>query len=224
MIKKVLIDLDGTLLDFSKGEKNAFIETIKKFTGHEPNDAECNKFSIINEFYFNEYSSGKMDRRTFHFNRFKEIYEYLKLDADIMLSNEFYINSLKYQANIYDDVFDALNYLSKKYNLYVASNGMTSVQIKRLEIAGIIKYFKKIYVSEEIKYNKPDVNFFNYIFNDLNDFDNDNYVIIGDRLDSDILGGINAKIKTIYLNRLNINGEIKPDYEIKNFKEIDKIL
>lgn len=225
MIKNVLIDLDGTLLDFSKGEKNAFIDTIKHFTSYEPIDYECEKFSIINEYYFNQYRMGKMDRNEFHINRFKEIYDFLKLNANIEESDLYYVNSLKYQANLFDDVINALKYLSKKYDLFIASNGMTSVQIKRLETAGIAKYFKKVYVSEEIGFNKPDNEFFEYIFNDLNDHEKDNYIIIGDRLETDVLGGINVGIITIYLRRNEIlRDDIKPDYEIDSLNEINKIL
>ena len=42
--------------------------------------------------------------------------------------------------------------------------------------------------------------------------------------DSDILGGNIAGIKTIYLNRNNICGDIKPDYEINDFRKIKEIL
>lgn len=225
MIKNVLIDLDGTLLDFSKGEKNAFIDTIKHFTSYEPIDYECEKFSIINEYYFNQYRMGKMDRNEFHLRRFKEIYDFLKLNANIEESDLYYVNSLKYQANLFDDVINALKYLSKKYDLFIASNGMTSVQIKRLETAGISKYFKKVYVSEEIGFNKPDNEFFEYIFNGLNDHEKDNYIIIGDRLETDVLGGINVGIKAIYLRRNEIlRDDIKPDYEIDSLNEINKIL
>ncbi len=225
MISKLLIDLDGTLLDFSKGERAAFLATIKRFTGYEPVDYECEKFSIINEFYFNEYRMGKMDRDEFHVKRFKEIYDFLKLGADPVESDKFYVESLKYQANLFDDVIDALKYLSKKYDLYIASNGMTEVQIKRLELAGISNYFKKIYVSEEVGYNKPDIEFFDYVFNDLADSDKSHYAIIGDRLESDILGGNNAGIMTIYLKRNEIlRDDIKPSYEILSFNEINKIL
>ena len=223
MIKYILFDLDGTLIDFIKGEKMAFIDTIKKYMNYIPSDLECKRFSDINEYYFNEFKEGRMDRKTFHFNRFKEIYEYLKYDGDIINSNDYYINSLKYQAELYDDVLDILNYLKDKYRLFIASNGMTSVQIKRLEIANINNYFEKNYISEDIGYNKPDLEFFNYIFNDLNDFDKDKYIIIGDRIDSDILGAINSGIKSIYLNRNNISDNIKPNYEIKSLLEIKNI-
>jgi len=225
VVNKLLIDLDGTLLDFNEGEKNAFISTIKHFTGYEPTDYECNKFSVINEYYFNEYRLGKMDRNEFHFKRFNDIYSFLKLSGDIEKSDNYYVDSLKYQSNLYSDVVDSLKYLYKKYDLYIASNGMTEVQKKRLNLACIDKYFKKIYVSEEIGYNKPDKEFFEYIFKDLNDYDINNYAIIGDRLESDILGGINAGIKTIYLRRNEIlRDDIKPDYEILGLDEINKIL
>ena len=225
MIEKVLIDLDGTLLDFSKGEKNAFIDTIKHFTGYEPTDYECQKFSIINEYYFNQYRMNNMSRDEFHYQRFKEIYEFLKLNASIEESDLYYVNSLKYQANLFDDVVDALKYLSKKYELFIASNGMYSVQLKRMETAGIDKYFKKSYVSEEIGFNKPDIEFFDYVFKDLNEYDKEKYIIIGDRLETDVLGGINAGIKTIYLRRNEImRDDIKPDYEISSLNEINKIL
>ena len=210
MIKYILFDLDGTLIDFIKGEKMAFIDTIKKYMNYIPSDLECKRFSDINEYYFNEFKEGRMDRKTFHFNRFKDIYEYLKYDGDIINSNEYYINSLKYQAELYDDVLDILNYLKNQYRLFIASNGMTSVQIKRLEIANINNYFEKNYISE--------------VFNDLNDFDKDKYIIIGDRIDSDILGAINSGIKSIYLNRNNISDNIKPNYEIKSLLEIKNIL
>ena len=224
MIKYILFDLDGTLIDFIKGEKMAFIDTIKKYMNYIPSDLECKKFSDINEYYFNEFKEGRMDRKTFHFNRFKDIYEYLKYDGDIINSNDYYINSLKYQAELYDDVLDTLNYLKNKYRLFIASNGMTSVQIKRLEIANINNYFEKNYISEDIGYNKPDLEFFNYIFNDLNDYDKDKYIIIGDRIDSDILGAINSGIKSIYLNRENNSYDNVPNYEIKSLLEIKNIL
>ena len=224
MIKYVLFDLDGTLLDFNKGEKMAFIDTMKKFMNYIPNNTECNEFSNINEYYFNEFKEGRMERKEFHFNRFKKIYEYLKYDGDILESNKYYINSLKYQAELYDDVLDTIKYLKDKYRLFVASNGMTEVQVKRLEISNLNNYFEKNYVSEDIGFNKPDIEFFEFIFKDLNDYDKDNYIIIGDRLDSDIEGALNSGIKSIYINRNNINNDIKPDYEVKSLLEIKNIL
>lgn len=225
MIKYVLIDLDGTILDFSKGERNAFKETINKFLSIDLNEDDIKKFSKINEYYFNEYHKKNMTRDEFHYKRFDEIFKYLGKYSDPIIADSYYMESLKYQANPFDDVYEALEYLSKKYNLYIASNGITSIQKKRLEVASLINYFKELYVSNEITYNKPEKEFFDYVFKDTNDYNKDSYVIIGDRLDTDILGGINAGIHTIYLNRSNIfDSNIKSEFEIKTFDEIKNIL
>ncbi|MCR5113959.1 MAG: HAD-IA family hydrolase [Acholeplasmatales bacterium] len=225
MIKYILFDLDGTLLDFKAGERNAFTDTINKFTNYKLKEEDILKFSDINERLFNEFASGKIKERIiFQEARFKEIYEYLGIDANVSESNKYYVESLKYQANKYSDVDSCIKYLYGKYKLYIASNGQSMVQYKRLETSGLDKYFEKYYISEDAGANKPDVEFFNYIFNDLNDNDKDSYVIIGDRDNTDILGGINAGIKTMLLNRDDVNVKYHADYEIKSLDEIKDIL
>ena len=119
----------------------------------------------------------------------------------MLFRSKYYVNELKYQADLYDDALDIIKYIKNKYILCAQSNGMELVQRKRLEEAGIISYFDKIYISELIGYNKPDKRFFDFIINDIGDYDLDNYLIIGDRLDSDILGGINSDINSIYVKR-----------------------
>ena len=222
-MKYILIDLDGTLLDFKKGERKSIINTLNNI-GYNPSEEDIKLFSDINEEEFEKYKINLKTRQKFHHDRFKRLKEKLNLNYDIDETNKYYVKELKYSAEVYDDIFDALDYLFNKYDLFVASNGMNEVQSKRMELSGLNKYFKKYFISEKCGANKPDINFFEYIFNDLNDHDKSNYIIIGDRLDTDILGGINAGIKTIYINRNNINNDIKPDYEIFNFNEIKKIL
>ena len=224
MIKYILFDLDGTILDFNKGEADAFKRSINKFSDIKIKDEDVKKFSQINDYYFNQYKNGLMDRPTFHYHRFEEIAKYLNIDIDIISCNKKYVNLLKYEAQIYDDVIDTLNYLSNKYELYVASNGMEDIQKSRMELAHIDHYFKKAYISAAIGYNKPEKGFFDYIFNDLNDFDRNNYIIIGDRLDSDILGGKNSHIHTIFVNREGIKANNEAEYEIKSLAEIKNIL
>ena len=224
MIKYVLIDLDGTLLDFKKGERNAFIDTINKISNYKLTEEDINLFSKINDDSFKLYQNNIVTRPQFHHIRFEKILNELNINYDIDEADKIYVNLLKYNCETFEDVLDFLNYLSNKYDLYVASNGMTDVQIKRMELAKIDIYFKKYYISESCGANKPDIKFFEYIFDDLKDYDKSKYIIIGDRLDSDILGGNNVGIKTIYINRNNISDNIKPDYEIKDLRDIKNIL
>lgn len=223
-MKYILIDLDGTLLDFKTGEKESFSKTIEELTSYKVSEEDKLKFSEINDFYFNEYKNKKMDRNKFHLNRFKYMLNYLNLEYDPVKMDLYYVNELKYHAEIFNDVIEILDYLYPNYKLYVASNGMKEVQIKRMEIADIKKYFINYYISEEVGYNKPDKEFFQYIFNDIKDPNKDEYIIIGDRIDSDIIGGKDSNIKTIYLNRDDDTKSIDADYNIKSLLDLKNIL
>ena len=65
MVKYILLDLDGTVFDFNKGERSAFIKTIVENCNYKPSLEECLEFSRINEFYFKEYQNKKMTREEF---------------------------------------------------------------------------------------------------------------------------------------------------------------
>jgi len=220
-MKYVLLDLDGTLLDFKASEKKAFINTIYKFKDIIPSDDICLKFSQINEELFNEFAKGNLKRIEFQRLRFKKMTELLNTDIDEVKFNEFYVKNLEVQAELYNDAIILLDYLKNKYKLYVASNGMYKVQINRLKIAKILDYFTDIFISEDIGYNKPDPNFFKAIISKIGDNNLDEYIIIGDRIDADIKGGISFGINAILVNRDNIKTEYK---NVKNLKDIIGIL
>lgn len=75
-------------------------------------------------------------------------------------------------------------------------------------------------------YNKPSKEFFDFCFSRIPDFKKEETVIIGDSLTSDILGGINSGIKTVWFNpnRNKNDSDIKPDYEISSLDEAEKLL
>ncbi len=220
----ILLDLDGTILDFHKGEANALRKTLKEFLNYDINDLDVSYFKKINEELFLNFSEGKMKRIDFQNKRFELMFKYLNKDGDFVNANLYYIDKLQYEANLYDDSINALKHLKKNHKIYIASNGQAFVQYGRIKEAKIEEYIDKIYISEEIGFNKPNVNFFIKIFEDLNDLNKDNYIMIGDRLDSDILGAKNANIKSIYLNRKGDFSNSNADYNIQSLNELEKIL
>ena len=218
-MKYILFDLDGTLMDFNKGERNAFIKTISHFNNYIPKEDEIKYFSKVNERLFNEFSKGMLTRIEFQEKRFKEITDYMHIKGDISIFNKYYVEELKYQADLFDDCLDVLNYLSKKYKLFIASNGMNEVQLKRLKKARIYDLFDKIYISEVIGHNKPDKEFFEYIINDINDSNINEYIMIGDRYDTDILGA-----KALGIDGILISNEKMDCKTIKSLYELKEIL
>lgn len=116
--------------------------------------------------------------------------------------------------------------LKDKYELYIVSNGTASVQDSRLESAGIAPYFKDIFISERLGADKPTKKFFDIVFSRIEGFERDKAVIVGDRLSSDILGGINAGIKTCWFNPKRLPGkeDIPADHEIHALSELPELL
>ena len=110
--------------------------------------------------------------------------------------------------------------------MYLASNGAVKVQMSRIKSAGIEKYLEKIFLSEQIGYEKPSPQFFEKCFAQIPDFIKEEALILGDSLTSDIRGGKNAGILTVWFHPSGkkVEEEIVPDYEIGKLEELKTIL
>jgi 2-haloacid dehalogenase len=110
-------------------------------------------------------------------------------------------------------------------NLYIITNGHTVTQTKRLKNSNFIKYIKKSFISEQIGYQKPNKEYFDYVLNEINANESE-CIIIGDSLSSDIKGGINSGIDTCWFNPYNKEntGSVIPTYTVNTFSQIIDIL
>ena len=121
---------------------------------------------------------------------------------------------------------ETVEYLSKHYRLFLASNGTASVQKGRMTSANLYRFFEKVFVSQEIGHNKPAKAYFDGCFAQIPDFDPSKALMVGDSLSSDILGGINAGIRTVWVNPNHVENttDIKPDYEIEALHQLPALL
>ena len=120
---------------------------------------------------------------------------------------------------------EAVDALSKKYRLFLVSNGTASVQKGRMTSANLYRFFEKVFVSQEIGHNKPSIEYFAACFSQIPDFDKTKAIIVGDSLTSDIVGGINAGVATCWVNPGHkSSGDIKPDYEIEYLHQLEDLL
>ena len=225
MIRNVLLDLDDTLLDFHRAEAEAIRHTMKEI-GIDPTDETVALYSRINRSCWAKLETGEYTREEVLHRRFDILFEALGVTGDAHETQKLYEYRLSLGAYYLDGAEDLLNELYGKYRLYLATNGIVNVQSRRIKDSGIGKYFDNIFVSEKIGYNKPDKRFFDRAFDEIPDFNLDETVIIGDTLTSDILGGINAGIKTVYFNPKVAKNDtgITPDYEIGTLAELPKLL
>ena len=121
---------------------------------------------------------------------------------------------------------EAVERLSKKYKLYLASNGTASVQKGRMTSANLYRFFEEVFVSQEIGANKPSIEYFERCFARIPNFDKSKAIMVGDSLTSDILGGQNAGIATCWVNPNHQEGraDIRVDYEIEALSQLEALL
>lgn len=225
MIRNVLFDLDDTLLDFHRAEAEAIRHTLREF-GINPTDETVALYSKINRSCWAKLETGEYTREEVLHRRFDILFQTLGVEGDAHETQKLYEYRLSLGAYYLDGAEDLLDELFGKYRLYLATNGIVNVQSRRIKDSGIGKYFDGIFVSERIGYNKPDKRFFESAFLEIPDFKLEETVIIGDTLTSDILGGINAGIKTVYFNPKNRKNDtgITPDYEIGTLADLTELL
>ena len=225
MFKTVLFDLDDTIFDFQKAEHEALKKTLFKFD-IEPTEQTMELYSKINKRQWQLLEEGKFTRAEICVRRFKLLFEKLGLNCSPEDVNEEYKKLLGIGHYFIPGAQELLEGLWQKFDLYIVSNGNLSVQQGRLASADISKYFKEIFISEEIGADKPCVEFFNYCFSQIPDFKKEETIIIGDSLTSDIRGGNNAGITTCWFNphRKESMADVRIDYEISDLSEIPGIL
>lgn len=225
MIRNVLFDLDDTLFDFHKAEKIALTKTLVHF-GIDPTEETLALYSTINAAHWKRLELGEISREEVKVGRYRELFETIGIECDPVKATAYYESMLAIGHYFMPGASELLEELYRKYRLYIVSNGTAKVQEGRIGSSGIAKYMEGIFISQILGANKPDKQFFDICFAEIPDFSLSETVIIGDSLSSDIKGGINAGITTVWFNPKGIenDNDIKPDYTIKELSEVPGLL
>ncbi len=225
MFEFVFWDLDNTLLDFLACEEQA-LKAALRLNGIEMTEALQARYSAINDSKWKLFERGEITRRMVQLDRFRDFFSEFGFDLSPTAFNDTYLEQLALQAVEYPGIHEIFRKLQPRYKMYLASNGVEKVQTSRVAIAGLEKYFIRMFSSEFMGAPKPEKAFFDACFAQIEGFDPKKAIIIGDSLSSDIQGGINASIATCWFNPEGkaLTGSVQPDYEIRALSEIFTIL
>lgn len=218
-IKTLLLDADGTLLDFERSERAALKETFLQL-GFAYDDSVHALYHEKNDACWKALERGEITREELKVRRFRETFAALGVEGDPVLATKTYEGNLGKYAFPYEGAEEACRRLGKKYSLYLVTNGLKNVQSARMLRTEIPQYLKGIYISEEVGYAKPAAEFFDVFFADHPECKRSETMIVGDSLSGDILGGNNANIPTCWVNR---KGELRPE-DLRIDLEIDDII
>ena len=161
MVDTVLFDLDNTLLDFNKAEKIAVERTLREM-GVTPDERMLKRYSELNLAQWHLLEQGKITRSQVKVQRYVNLFREYHIEGDPAEAAKVYEAYLAIGHYYVEGAEELLKHLSEKYHLYMVTNGTLSVQKGRIKSAGMRPYFKDIFISEEIGYDKPGKAYFDY--------------------------------------------------------------
>lgn len=221
----ILFDADGTLLDFKAAEKNALEGTLRS-VGVEPTEALTLRYSEINEGMWKLLERGEIKKSELKVRRFEDFARECGITADGAALAEKYEGLLSCQGILLDGAFELMSHLYGIADMYIITNGILAVQTGRMSRVPIRHFVKKSFISDEIGYEKPAREFFDYVEAHIDGFDKAHTLVVGDSLSSDIKGAINAGIDCVWYNPKGTPAPEGMDitYTVSDLSEIESIV
>lgn len=222
----LLFDADNTILDFDKSEEQALVRAFTE-KGLPFNQNTLDVYRKNNLIQWHLFEEGKQTKPEVLVNRFIETFKELDLPLDkATQTGDLYEEYLMLGFYVLPYAEQVLAELQTKCKLYLVSNGVLRIQNSRMKGSGLGKYFIARFVSEEVGYPKPQIEYFDYCFMHIDGFDKSKTLIIGDSLSSDIQGGVNAGIDTCWYNPSHAINKtnLTPTYEITDLRQILNIV
>ena len=221
----ILLDADMTIFDFDAAERAALYATFADFGGA-CNEQILARYHTINKEFWARFEQGEIAKTDIGPGRFTQLMNELGLPHVGKDVNARYMIGLGEGDYLLDGARDFLDAIYGKVKVYLVTNGTSKTQYSRLKKAQLEKYFDGVFVSEDAGSQKPQKEYFDYVFSRVGEEKRNGAVIVGDSLSSDILGGINAGIDSVWYNPICESGKanIVPTYTATTYAEILTIL
>lgn len=227
--KHLFFDLDHTLWDFEANSRQT-LETLYhklelKNKGVHDFDLFHKNYLVHNDRLWDRYRNGFIKSEELRWKRM-----WLTL-LDFRIGDEkfaremgmHFLEMLPTRNILFPYTFEILDYLhGKGYQLHLITNGFEKTQHSKIQNSGISKYFCEVITSEGSNSLKPHKEIFDYAFQRTKALPHES-IILGDSIEADIQGGINAGIDQVYVNHTNVEPSIKPTYTVYSLKELETI-
>ncbi|MGN1452243.1 MAG: YjjG family noncanonical pyrimidine nucleotidase [Eubacteriales bacterium] len=222
--RAIFFDADRTLFDFDSGEENA-LRTLLDGIGVTLDAEMLEAYRKINRFLWNEFEHGKIAKNDIAPRRFREFLSLIGAASDPCKTAEKYIGLLSEQRALLPGAKDICEYLSGKYVMYIVTNGMAEIQLRRFSKSEIIPFFREVFISESLGAAKPDRAFYDEALKRAG-VGREEVLAVGDSPSADILGANRAGIDACYFSpdRLPLPEGLHAEYSISMLSELADFL
>lgn len=229
--KHVFFDLDHTLWDFETNSKETLYDLYHELKLAELGIAAFDHFHDTyhhhNTIFWDRFRKGYISREDLRWKRmWRTLLDYKVASEPLARQlSEKYLEVLPTKTNLFKDTLDILDYLKEKgYPMHLITNGFEKTQHAKINNSGIKSYFTHIITSEQAGIMKPHLAIFEYALGKAGVTAGES-LMVGDTLEADIEGAINAGMDSAYFNpAVPANGKIKPTYIINALSELKTIL
>lgn len=202
----LFFDLDNTIWDFNSNSFAALYIALDKLQLLNEIGSYESFFKIyasVNERLWDLYRQGQMSKKVLSVQRFEESFEKHGTPVGIGggVINEAYLAEMPFQTRLVEGARKVLEHLHGRYEVAIITNGFKEVQYDKIIRSELSKYFRKIFISEEVGAQKPAKKIFEYALKSMN-APKKSSLMIGDSWDADIMGAMNFGIDQVYYNPL----------------------
>lgn len=222
-----LFDLDDTLLDFRASEKLSFERVLRELGFGDDIDGLFQQYQDINIALWRAFEAGTVSKEFLKVERFRRTFSDNGLEMDPQQASLRYLEALSETVVLIDGARQLCETLAAKGEVGIITNGVAGIQQRRIDSSGLGEYISFTATSEACGYAKPDSRFFEFAANMARaPFRKEATVIVGDRLDADILGANRFGIESCWFNpgRLANDTEALPTFEAAHLDDIAPLL
>lgn len=232
--KDLFIDFDDTLYDTHDNAVIALSETFNYFhLDRYFSDPQVfyDAYWTANIDLWTQYAKGEITRDYLIVERFRRplsVGKGIEITKELCLEiSDKFLDFCASKPGVISGAHEVMDYLKQRgYRMHMCSNGFHEVQYKKLDACGLRDYFDTIILSEDAGVNKPSKAYFDYALK-VSGASRKTTLMIGDNLQSDILGALNAGLDAMLFNRWAIEDKDipqKPTFIVEHLRDIKRIL
>lgn len=228
--KHIFFDLDHTLWDFDTNAKASLIDIFGEFRLAElvtPDfDAFYEKYLHHNKILWERFQNGFITAEELKWRRMWRTMMEFKVGDEKLAKNlsARFLEILPVKDGMFPHAFEILDYLKNKdYQIHLITNGFEKTQWSKIRNSKIDHFFTHVITSEASNSMKPEKEIFEFAMNQSGALLHES-IMIGDNLDADIQGAMNAGMDNIFVNHIDATTDKKPTYMVTHLKELESIL
>ena len=227
MIRALLWDVDGTLLNFKTAERRALGDAFLRFGLGRCTEEMLARYSVLNDRWWKRLERGEVTKAELLTGRFRAFFRAEGVDCtEYDAFNDYYQIRLGETVVFQDEGYDLVRSLAGRVGQYAVTNGTVAAQRRKLKNSGLDILMDGVFISEEVGADKPAPAFFDRVLSAIPACPREEILIVGDSLTSDMKGGNLAGIRCCWYDPQDrpLPEDLTIAYHIRDLRQVREIL